>query len=392
MRILLSAYACAPGRGSEAEVGLRAALAAARDHDLWVITREANVSPLRRFLTDHPLSDRISLHGLDLGGTVLRVKERTDYLGMHWYYDRWQRQAAVVAEELDRRVGFDLVHHVTFSSFWTRVGVADLGKPLVWGPVGGGLLPPMGLITEMGLRGVLKDMGRVTARGVLGRWGPSRRARRARVILTQNRATAKRLGAGAQVLPNGLVVAVEDVDIPIRRRREVAVVGRIISLKACPLAVRTFRLLDDGEAQLSFYGTGPDKERVRQLAERWGLGDRVRFWGWLPRDELLERLAGAGVLLHTSLHEEGGLAVAEALSLQTPVVALRHGGPMELVKYWPEVPARLVEPTTPERTARELARATEELLDRASPMGGKAPVQGFADLLGEAYQVAVAGP
>jgi hypothetical protein len=47
----------------------------------------------------------------------------------HWYYDRWQRKAAVRAAELDRRIDFDIVHHVTLAANWTRAGVTVVDKP-----------------------------------------------------------------------------------------------------------------------------------------------------------------------------------------------------------------------------------------------------------------------
>jgi hypothetical protein len=55
MRILLSAYACEPGKGSEQEVGLRIMLAAAQRHDVWVLTRENSIPLLEEYLALHPL-------------------------------------------------------------------------------------------------------------------------------------------------------------------------------------------------------------------------------------------------------------------------------------------------------------------------------------------------
>ena len=37
-KVLLSAYACGPGRGSEPGLGWNALVAIARDHDVWVLT------------------------------------------------------------------------------------------------------------------------------------------------------------------------------------------------------------------------------------------------------------------------------------------------------------------------------------------------------------------
>src|SRR6185295_12038537 len=126
----------------------------------------------------------------------------------------WQRAAAARAMELDRHVDFDVVHHVTLAAYWTRVGVAAVNKPLVWGPVGGGVEPPLGLLSELGWRGLVEDAGRVVVRRVLGRFGPARRAqRRAVITFAQNVATRERIrNRGAiTVMRNATVIDLRDV-------------------------------------------------------------------------------------------------------------------------------------------------------------------------------------
>ena len=48
MKILMSALACEPGKGSELEVGFRAMLAAASRHEVWVLTNSATIPIVRR--------------------------------------------------------------------------------------------------------------------------------------------------------------------------------------------------------------------------------------------------------------------------------------------------------------------------------------------------------
>ena len=73
--------------------------------------------------------------------------------------------------------------------------------------------------------------------------------------------------------------------------------------------------------------------------------------------------ASSRVLLHPALHDEAPLSVAEALSLGTPIVALDHAGPAAIAAHWPKEMSRLVFPTTPDATARQLARAVDGFLD-----------------------------
>jgi glycosyltransferase involved in cell wall biosynthesis len=374
VKVLLSAYACEPGKGSEQEVGLRVLLAAARRHDVWVLTRENSISLLEDFLVDHPLRGRIRLHGIDLDGPVRRVK-RAGLPGLHVYYDAWQRLAAGVAAELDRRIDFDLVHHATFATYWTRAGVSQLGKPFVWGPVGGAVLPPGMLLSELGGAGLREEAVREAVRRVaVLRPGVRTAARAATVCLAQNASTARRLGRpDVSVLPNALTVRLPPLPPPEPCGRDVAFVGRLVPWKAGRLAVRALRHLRHRDSVLRIFGDGPDRARIERAARRWGLQDRVDLVGAVPRDELLARLRRCAVLLHPALHEEAGLSVAEALSLGVPVVALDHGGPADVVKWWPADRSALVRPAGPERTARRLAAAVDAFLDRRPPATSAPP-------------------
>jgi glycosyltransferase involved in cell wall biosynthesis len=392
VKVLLSAYACEPGKGSEQEVGLRVMLAAAQRHDVWVLTRENSIPLLVDFLASHPLRERIHLQGLDVDGPVRRVK-RAGLPGLHLYYEAWQRLAARCAAELDRREDFDLVHHATFATYWTRAGVSQLGKPFVWGPVGGGVSTPLRLVPELGVAGLREDGLREAMRRLAVR-RPSHRAttRAATVCLAQNSSTARRLRAArVTVLPNALTVRVGRFTSPESRSQDIGLVGRLIPLKAGRLAVRAVRYLEHSAAVLRIFGDGPEKQRIRRAAERWGLQDRVELVGNLPRHELLRRLRRCGALLHPALHEEGGLCIAEALSLGVPVVCLDHGGPAEIVRWWPTGRATLVRPSTPEDTARQLAAAVDAALgDPPDPPAEPVPpVSSFESSLLAAYDEAV---
>jgi glycosyltransferase involved in cell wall biosynthesis len=391
VKVLLSAYACEPGKGSEQEVGLRILLAAASRHDVWALTRQNNVPPLADFLAGHPLAPRIRLQGIDPGGSAARLK-RVGQVGLHLYYDAWQRLAGRTAAALDRQVDFDLVHHATFATHWTRAGITALGKPMVWGPVGGAVLTPAGLLPELGAAGLREEAAREAVRRV-ALLRPSVRAATAAatVCLAQNRSTAHRLRRpDVSVLPNALTVRLPPLPPPERRSSDVAVVGRLVPWKAGPLAVRAFRHVRHADSVLRVFGDGPDRERIRRAAERWGLRDRVDLVGNLPRDELLPRLRRCGVLLHPALHEEAGLGVAEALSLGVPVVCLDNGGPAELVRWWPTGQATLVRPSTPEATARHLAAAVQAFLENppTSPVAPIAPATSFESLILDAYEEA----
>jgi glycosyltransferase involved in cell wall biosynthesis len=393
LRVLLSALSCEPDRGSEPEVGFRALLAAASEHEVWAITLAQSVERVLDAIRGDPRCSRIHVEGIDFGVPEARI-DLVSAPEFHWHYDRWQRALSMRALELDRAVDFDVIHHVTLASYWARAGVAAVPKPLVWGPVGGRVNSPLVLVPGLGPRGMVQSAARAIGRPLMANRPSMRKTRRdAEVILAQNRATGRVLvkGRKVSVLSNALAVELDGAWPSRERDKEVLFVGRLLAWKAPMLALRAFRYVQTSNAVLRFCGQGPEQRRLERAIGRWGLSDRVRFEGWLPRDQLLAKVARAGALVHPALHEEAGLCVAEALSLGTPVVSLDHGGPAELVRQWPESPSALVRPDRKDATARSLAGAIDRFLAEAAPTLRRPqhPRLSFQDELLSAYESAV---
>lgn len=70
---------------------------------------------------------------------------------------------------------------------------------------------------------------------------------------------------------------------------------------------------------------------LRRLAEELGLGDRVRFVGFIPGPDVAGFQAASAVVVHSAVIEDFGLAVAEPMALGTPVVAFAAAGPAVII-------------------------------------------------------------
>jgi glycosyltransferase involved in cell wall biosynthesis len=368
-------------------VGWRTLLAAARFHDVWLLTRQNNLESITDALSNSPRAKNVTLVGVDLSKRAMKWKRRLGSIGMQWYYDRWQKRAGVVGAELDSLVNFDVVHHVTLSSYWARVGVAELGKPLVWGPLGGGVNAPLSLYPTLGMRGAMAEIARYLVRPALA-WKQNVRTTldRASVVLAVNEETAQRLRSRAEVVPHATAASLGLLR-PGERNNDICFVGRLIPFKGAVLAVRAFAM-SASPGNLMIYGSGPERRKVLRLVRKLGLDTRVSVVGAIPRVELLARVQRSRMMLHPSIHEEGSLAIAEALMMGTPLVALARGGPQVLAQTWPMVPVRLVKPASPGKTVRALARAIDELWDVQAPVV-TVPVVGvrsFQNDMLEAYE------
>ncbi len=395
LKILLSALACEPNRGSEPEVGYRALLAAASQHEVWVLTLPESISAISRELSGDPRRSRIHFEGIEFESKGRVLGDLTSR-AFHLAYDRWQRHAAVRAVGLDRKLGFDVVHHVTLASYWTRAGAVAVEKPLVWGPIGGGVDPPMRLLPELGPRGMLEAVARMVGRPAVAMLPPMKKTQRAAaVVLAQNPDTGRRLrGAGRmKLLSNAHAVDLNGVGSQGARTSDLLLVGRLVPWKAPILGLRALRYVEHPEVVLRYCGDGPEQPRLERAAEKWGLRDRVHFEGWIPRPSLLPLLARAGALIHPAVHEEAGLCIAEALTLGTPVVVLDHGGPSQLVGQWRGTRSALITPGGPDATARKMAAAIDRFLSDPPPIR-EGPLRGRTSFEGEllrAYELAASG-
>lgn len=115
-------------------------------------------------------------------------------------------------------------------------------------------------------------------------------------------------------------------------------------------------LLADCDFKATFAGGG-DVETYRRQAEGLGLGERVRFTGWLDREQVAVLTAAADVLVLPSYHEGLPLVILEALGAGTPVICTPVGSIPEVLED--ECTALFVPPGG--RT--EIAAALRRLID-----------------------------
>jgi glycosyltransferase involved in cell wall biosynthesis len=109
--------------------------------------------------------------------------------------------------------------------------------------------------------------------------------------------------------------------------------GRVVPAKDYPNLLSAFDRVHSAKphSQLWIAGEaqGPEAKKIRDLAERLGITESVRWLGL--RDDMPALLDAADAFVLSSAWEGMPLAVVEAMAMQRPIVATDVGGVRELV-------------------------------------------------------------
>jgi glycosyltransferase involved in cell wall biosynthesis len=338
MKLLISAYACAPNRGSEHAVGWTWVTYAHRlGHQVWALVAPNHEDSILRACEEHP-----ELAGITwLFPRVLswRLKQAIEPEWERTYNFLWQVGATKTALRLHATVGFDAVHHLTWGGVRAPTFLGLVGAPLIVGPLGGGETSPQSLRDAFHVKAriteTVRDLSnRTIMLNPLVRHGLTGAA----AIFTKTPDTARILTPSMQRKSiNFLELGLESAR-PSRPQRppgppRLLFAGRLLYWKGAHIAIRALAQLMrvSPDAQLTIVGKGTEEGRLRAAAVAQGVADNVRFVPWLPQDKLFEQYQTHDLFVYPSLHDSSGNAVLEALSFGLPVVCLDVGGPAQIV-------------------------------------------------------------
>jgi len=341
LKVLVSAFNFSPLKGSEFAIGWDYVRAIAENHQVWVIARDLERQETEGFLRQHPqVMPGLVVH------YVPWTKMSWDFPlweVVHSYlWRKWQRQAYKLARDLDAKIDFDLIHHVTGTGFREPGYLWKLGKPFVWGPVGGMQYFPLRLLNAVPLVSrpffIAKNCANFWSMHVSRR--PRKVASRARIVIAGTGEAANRIqslwGREAPILCE--VSAPERESIAPRRRLpgekfRIIWSGNFETRKALNIVLQALARLHETSIdwELVCLGSGPLENRWKSLAGHYGIAGRCSFLGRLPRERAIEIMSTGHCFVQPSLYDATSSVVLEALAAGLPVVCLDHFGFRDVV-------------------------------------------------------------
>ena len=342
--ILVTAYAVNPYKGSEDGTGWNMIIEIAKQQKVVAITRANNQKDIEKYLNENHLeqANHLTFEYFDLPYWMRFWKKGGR--GALLYFYLWQ--IGLVFFILNKKIRFEIAHHLNFHNDWTPSFLWLLGKPLVWGPIGHHpAIPKSYLLNSAGKKAYLFDRLKWQVKKLFWRFDPFLKITRwqAAKILTINSSVKNCLGFSdkKEVRLPAVAASLTQID-PTQKQLpntpfNILSIGRFVPLKGFDITIKSFGHFYHSQEpaiqeklQLTLIGKGPQKSELKKLVRKLKLENSVQFIEWMPKSELQKYFRTSALFLFPS-HEGAGMVVPEALSFGLPILCFDNEGPGELM-------------------------------------------------------------
>ncbi len=338
-KILLSAYACEPNKGSEPEVGWQWAINIAKEHEVWILTKENNKETIEQFKNND--SDDIpweNMHFLYIHLPKWLVFWKKGNRGMRLYYYFWAKAAYSIAKKLHKKVKFDIIHSVTFVSLTQPCFLYKLDAPFVWTVAGGENINKIigyKMSTKEKLYEFVRSLSQFKSKHSLRIRAAIKKAS---LILSTTEETKNLIPSqyhSKVVITSAIGI---DKQRPIKEQgnsdiTKILLSGKFIYLKGVRIGIDAILKIVDSydDIQFTILGNGPYEREYKKKCEKY-IGGKILFVDKVPHEEMSNFYKQYDFLVNTALRDSGCLVAMEAMSVGLPIVCLNTGGVKAMTK------------------------------------------------------------
>ena len=354
LKILVNAYACSPGMGSEPGMAWNWCVNLAKYCELHIITEGEFRERIENSLTPapSPKGEGSDMPMNEYGLTVTQIQNLYFYYNpiggddeaqcrkirrMCWnqgdwrfykYYKEWQWRTYLMAKEICEKQHIDVLHQLNMIGFrepgylWRIEGV-----PLVWGPVDAKESFPVEYLEGAGL----KAKTFMNLKNMITRWqlqhsgrvlSMTRRSSAVVSASSNSQMTFKKYFGIDSPLINETGCYVNDVKETAKYQKDtfdLLWVGKMDFRKQFVLAIRAFATAYHHDIRLHVVGGG-DVSAYQKEAEKLGIMDLCIWHGAVTHEEVQRIMRHSDLFFFTSVAEGTPHVVLEAIGNGLPVL------------------------------------------------------------------------
>ena len=335
MKILINAYACSPGMGSEPGMAWNWCIHLAKHCELHVITEGEFREKIEEVVPNLPQGKNMHFYYNPVSDDVRKMCWNQGDWRFYKYYREWQWKTYLMAKEICLKENIDILHQLNMIGFrepgylWKLS--EETGIKFVWGPIGGLKQFPLQYA-----EGKLKIKAFMWLKNMINIWQLKYDKRvdaamkQASLLISSipdsYNAILKYKGLESVIIPEtGCFDLSAKQDIQNRFNGEklrMIWVGKFDFRKRLDIALKAVAKCNHQNIQLAVYGTGTEVqvENYKQLAEELGIDKQTVWMGAQPNDVVKKAMAESDLFIFTSVNDDTSTVVLEALSYGLPVL------------------------------------------------------------------------
>lgn len=372
LKILINAYACSPGMGSEPGMAWNWVSNLAKFCELHIITEGEFREKIEEVVPTLEQGKNMHFYYNPVSEEIRKMCWNQGDWRFYKYYREWQWKTYLMAKEICSSEHIDVLHQLNMIGFrepgylWKLSKESDV--PFVWGPIGGLKQFPLAYLQGAGLK--MKLFNRL--KNILNVWQLKHEKRvdealkTARLLVSSipdsYRAIKKYKGLESIVIPETGCFLSEDIPTDRFDEKELHVmwVGKFDFRKQLPLALRAIAIANNPNIVFDIYGGGSDEQiaSAKRVADLLGITEKVVWHGNQPNDVVMNAMHKAQVFLFTSVSEDTSTVVLEAVSNRLPVLCFDACGMAAVID---DKVGRKVALSNPTQSATDFAKLLNDL-------------------------------
>ena len=368
MKILINAYACSPGMGSEPGMAWNWVSNLAKFCELYIITEGEFRDKIEEVVPTLEQGKNMHFYYNPVSEEIRKMCWNQGDWRFYKYYREWQWKTYLMAKDICKVEKMDVLHQLNMIGFREPGYLWKLsqenGMPFVWGPVDAKDKFPVAYLDGAGLKTKLFMHLKNFLTGIQLRH--SKRvllaAHQASVIFSASsnsqRSFKKYMNIDSLLL-NETGCYVQDhpiVDKSSKNTFDVLWVGKMDFRKQLGLALQSVAITGNESIRLHIVGGG-DAEPYKLLANTLGIKDKCIWHGAVSHDEVQSIMQNSDVFFFTSVAEGTPHVVLEAIGNNLPVVCFDTCGQGDAVN---EKVGKKILLTNPSKSSQSFATILNE--------------------------------
>ncbi len=335
MKILLSAYACEPNKGSESEISWSwIKYLSKTNHKVFVITRKSNEAKIKKNKFNN-----VTFLYYDLPKSLIYlIKGGRNKPNSYLYFFLWQVGIFFKFFSFIKKKKFDYIHHITLGSYRIPSLLCYFDSKFIYGPLAGGETTPRNLVQKFSLKAQIFENLRLISNKLI-KFSPIVNytfSKSYKIFLTSKdciKYMPQKLRKKCSIMP---ALSNNQIKYSFKKKiynKKIYFAGRLVEWKGIILLLKIFKKisLTNNEIKLNIYGDGPCKKRIINFIEENKFRKRIQVHGKLDQKKLVKEIKKNDLLIFPTFRDSGGFVLLEALNNNINILTTNAGGPNTII-------------------------------------------------------------